>query len=349
MTTHRPLRILILCTVSTGLDAVQAVLSQTNDVVGLVGLHPDQADPTAISGYVDIRSFCTKNDLPAYLVQSYTLSQQGDRLLFDKLDFDLIWVAGWQRLIPKWLIEMAPLGALGSHGSPDGIQGGRGRSPQNWALILGCRQFSIALFRITPGVDEGDVIAEQSFFYEEQDDIVVSYYRASIATADMVCEVLNNPAMFDTARPQNGMARYLPQRRPQDGWVDWNLPARTIARHARALTRPYPGLQTSIGDMDLRLWRCQVFDDVVSAEPGAIQTVFLTGEFLVSCGDGRLLVRDWTASNSRWLPKVGNILKGKSFDETMAGIIDGHQSRYDDQLLSRRLAPWMRKHQGHTI
>ena len=346
MTAHRPPRVLVLCTVSTGLDAVQAVLDKTDDVVGLAGLHPDQADPTAISGYVDIRSFCAKNDLPAYLVHSYTLSKPEERALFDTLEFDLIWVAGWQRLIPKWLIEMAPLGALGSHGSPDGIQGGRGRSPQNWALILGCRQFSIALFRITPGVDEGDVVAERSFFYEQEDDIVVSYYRASMATAEMVCEVLSNPAALDAARRQTGKARYLPQRRPQDSWVDWALPARTITRHARALTRPYPGLQTAEDQVEVRLWHCQVFDDAMTAEPGTIQAVFLTSEFLVSCGDGRLLVRDWTASDAGWVPRNGTVLSSKPFEETMAGIIDHHQSRYHDQPLSHRLAPWAAKHRG---
>ncbi len=236
-----------------------------------------------------------------------------------------------------------PIGAIGSHGSPDGIQGGRGRSPQNWALLLGCRQFSLALFRITPGVDDGDVVAERSFFYEDDDDIVISYYRVSMATAQMVCEVIDNPAALDAAKPQTGEARYLPQRRPQDGWVDWNLPARIIARHARAMTRPYPGLQTAQGDVDVRLWRCKVFDDVVNADPGTIQVVFLTGDFLVACGDGRLLVRDWTAEDTDWDPKVGYTLTGRPFDETMDGIIENHHSRYDNQPLSRRLAPWVLK------
>ncbi len=105
--THQQPRILVLCTVSTGLDAVKAVLDQTDAVIELVGLHPDKADPMAVSGYVDIRSFCEDNNLPAHLVQSYTLSKPEDRALFDGLEFDLIWVAGWQRLIPEWLIAQA--------------------------------------------------------------------------------------------------------------------------------------------------------------------------------------------------------------------------------------------------
>ena len=60
---------------------------------------------------------------------------------------------------------MSGLGVLGGHGSPDGISGGRGRLPQNWALILGAKRFDLALFKITPGIDDGPIIAKRSFFY----------------------------------------------------------------------------------------------------------------------------------------------------------------------------------------
>ena len=102
----------------------------------------------------------------------------------------MIWVCGWQRLVPDWLIQQARLGVLGGHGSPDGIAGGRGRSPQNWALLLGCSQFVYALFLITEGVDNGPIISQRTFCYRPYDDIQVSYYRASLAMADMLCEVL---------------------------------------------------------------------------------------------------------------------------------------------------------------
>lgn len=144
---------------STGLDAEQMVLDRTDAVVGLVGLHPEHSDPTVVSGYVDIRSFSARNALPAYLVKSDSLFKLEDRELFVALDLDLIWVACWQRLIPKWLIARAPSGALGSHGSSHSIEGGWGRSPRNLALILGCKQFSIALFRIMVVVEEGNVVA----------------------------------------------------------------------------------------------------------------------------------------------------------------------------------------------
>ncbi len=74
-----------------------------------------------------------------------------------------------------------------------------------------------------------------------------------------------------------------------------------------------------------------------TADPGTVQAVFLTGEVLVSCGDGRLLVCDWA-------PIAGTSLSSKTFEETMAEIIENHLSRYDDQPLSHRLAQWSTTH-----
>ena len=40
----------------------------------------------------------------------------------------------------------------------DGILKGRGRSPQNWALLMGEKKFFISLFKISNGVDNGSII-----------------------------------------------------------------------------------------------------------------------------------------------------------------------------------------------
>ena len=48
------------------------------------------------------------------------------------------------------------MGVLGAHGSCDGITKGRGRSPLNWALMIGAKKFEVSIFKISDGVDDGD-------------------------------------------------------------------------------------------------------------------------------------------------------------------------------------------------
>ena len=101
------LRILVLCTVEAGLDAVAEVLRQGGRVAGVVGLRPESVKPEAVSGWTDVGVFCQRWNLPFHYVERYDLKSEADQALFAGLDFNLVWVAGWQRLIPAWLLEQA--------------------------------------------------------------------------------------------------------------------------------------------------------------------------------------------------------------------------------------------------
>jgi methionyl-tRNA formyltransferase len=336
-TTSTP-RVLVLCTAATGLDAVAEVLRHGFLIRAIVGVLPSKADPIVISGWTDVQVFAQRWGIPHIYVERYDLKSEADRKALETLDFDLIWVTGWQRLIPSWLIDQAGLGALGVHGSPDGIHGGRGRSPQNWAIMLGCRQFDLALFRITPGMDDGPIVAQRSFFYKDVDDIAISYKKAALCMGEMMIEVLRNPALLEQAQPQHGEAFYYPQRRPEDGYADWTLPCRDIWAHCRALARPYPGLRTRTQQgQEIVIWQCQPFDDRVDAAAGTISFVFEDGAFLVTCADGRVLVSDYTVSDATAALRPKQLLLSQDFTLTMHKIIEDHTARHPDKPLAQRI------------
>jgi methionyl-tRNA formyltransferase len=330
-------RVLVLCTVSTGLDAVAEVLRNGFNIEAVVGVHPDSADPEAISGWSDVAAFAGRWGIPYVHVDRYDLGSDRDRQALLSLRYDVIWVAGWQRLIPSWLIEHAPLGAIGGHGSPDGIHGGRGRSPQNWAILLGCRQFEFALFRITPSVDDGPVVAARSFVYLDTDDIATSYKKVALCAGEMMCEILRNPQVLAHAIPQPKDAYYYPQRRPEDGYADWTLSTAEVWAHCRALTRPYPGLRTRTSDGgELTIWRCQPFDDRVAAAPGTVNAVFEDGSFLVTCMDGRVIVTESEVHSPTCRSLLGASLASVDVASNIAKVLERHASKHGD---SQRVAP----------
>jgi len=330
-------KLLVLCTVSTGIDAIAEVHRRGYPIEGLVGLSPEAADPKLISGYTDIQEFAEAIDVKPYYSESYSLNSSADHALFADLDFDLIWVCGWQRLVPSWLIEQSRLGVLGGHGSPDGIAGGRGRSPQNWALLLGCSEFDLALFLIAEGVDNGPIISQRTFFYRPYDDIQVSYYRASLAMADMVCEVLDSPEKIGNAQRQASLGLYYPQRRPEDGSIDWHQPMDFISRQCRALTSPYPGLRSVIDKVTVTITQCQPFDNQIDGVPGQISNCFYSGDFLVNVLDGRLLVRGWEASDVSWIPRNKLKFVSTPWRKQLESIVNRHTDKNPDQPISPRI------------
>jgi len=337
------IRLLVMCTVSTGLDAVAEVIRRGGSIEAVIGLDPSFQGKENVSGFVDVAVFCSRYNVPFRYVKSYSLNESRDRGVFEELSYDLIWVAGWQRLVPQWLIESSQMGVVGGHGSPDGIHGGRGRSPQNWALMLGCERFDLALFRITPGIDEGPVVARRSFFYLPEDDIQISYYRASLMMAEMICDILVCPELVDSGVEQPAASFYYPQRKPEDGFIDWALPRDLIVKHCRSLTRPYPGLRTKLGSLTITLWKCQVFDDAIDAGVGEISFVFESGDFLVCCLDGRVLIRDWSASDQTWMPTPGDTFESLPFHSQISTIIQRHEKKYPDNPVSQRVKRWSGK------
>ena len=190
---NHPQRVLILCTVEAGLDTLSELVRLNFKPFAIVGLDPKKVALQLVSGYVDVAPVAKKLKIPFIYANSYSLRDSIDIKKIEKLNPDLILVLGWQRLVPNWLIKLPEFGILGGHGSPDGINDGRGRSPQNWAIMLGCQRFDISLFCITSGVDDGPVLATRSFYYTPQDDIRVSYYRTSLLMAEMISEVLVDP------------------------------------------------------------------------------------------------------------------------------------------------------------
>lgn len=335
--------LLVLCTVDTGLDVVAQVLRQGHRIAAIVGVHPDVADPLQISGWVDVAVFALKWNIPYEYVTRYDLKSEDDKAKILNFGAQLVLVAGWQRLVPSWLIDGTKYGVLGGHGSPDGIHGGRGRSPQNWALILGCRRFDMALFRIAAGIDDGPIVAERSFIYNETDDISLSYKKAALCMGEMVCEVLENPVLLEMAKSQKqNEVYYFPQRKPEDGLIDWTLSSKEIWAYCRALTRPYPGLRSleANSNVELIIWNCLPFDEKIDGKPGQVSFVFEDDSFLVNCGDGRILIEkyEWLSGGVEIRP--GLIFKSRSQAETLAAVVERHIQKFPSYKISPRI--WLK-------
>lgn len=333
------INVVVLCTVQSGLDIVAELLRKGQKVTAIIGVHPDFADQINMSGWIDVSIFARKWKIPYLFVTRYDLKSENDQESILRLNPDVVLVTGWQRLVPEWLILNTKLGVLGGHGSPDGIHGGRGRSPQNWALILGCKRFDLSLFRITPGIDDGPIISEKSFYYNQTDDISISYKKTALCMAEMIIGVLENPQNIHSGKPQAEMnACYFPQRRPEDGFIDWNISANDIWNLCRSLSKPYPGCRSTIApDLDIIIWDCVPFDDVLEDDPGIISFVFEDGTFLVNCGDGRVLVRTYEFSNITVEIHSGHRFNSKSEQESLKTIVNRHDAKFPNYEVSRRI------------
>lgn len=79
-------------------------------------------------------------------------------------------------------------------------------------------------------------------------------------------------------------ASYFGRRTAADGEIHWQKSAFTINNLVRAVTEPYPGAFSYLGQRKLTIWRSRPLDLVHNKLPG---TVLSTAPLTVACGEGR--------------------------------------------------------------
>jgi len=326
------MNVYFLSTTQTGIDLIELVRHHI-PIRGIIGLSQREKTDT-ISGYSFLEQYCINNAYEFHQVSTYDLSGVEDRKTIMALSIDVLIVSGWQRLIPSWLIEHCRVGAFGNHGSHSGITSGRGRSPENWALILGKEDFSISLFKINQKIDEGNVIQTRNYKLSEWDDVFSARYKGIWLVGQMLISAYKDGSLFSSGISQMGTPSYLPKRIPQDGEIDWRRSAIEIYNFVRALSHPYPGAFSILPDGLIKIWRSiplENLDGFENYRPGEIIRVFSEeNKILIKTGLGALLVTEYeTVSNgeSSFIAS-GVILPSTSFREQLADVIQRHLQKY---------------------
>ena len=280
-----------------GYKIAENLLSSGVTISHFVSLTPEQSKQFQVSGYHSFESLSTKYKIPIYYPNTYSLNDPKDLDFFKKNSFDLLIVAGWQRLIPNEILETLSLFGLGLHGSSELLPKGRGRSPVNWSLIENKSQFILHLFILKPNADDGDVIEYEKFQITNWDDCRTLYYKISISATNMLQKTI--PLIFSNSlvrHKQTGEASYYPKRTPEDGKINWNLSSSDIYNLIRAVTKPYPGAFTFSDSKKILIWKSKPFDDLLKFENFSVGQVidkFSNGDFIVKCGIGTLLITDY--------------------------------------------------------
>lgn len=176
----------------------------------------------------------------------------------------------------------------------------RGGAPLNWAILSGMEETGVTLFEMVEGVDAGLVFGQERFPVAPRATI-----GDLVAASRNACTILTRrhlPSLLDgsaTGRAQEGEASYGLQRTPGDGRIVWGRPRAEIDRLVRAVSRPYPGAFTTLGDERIHIWSTQLPDEapLVFGSPGQLA---ILPQFALPCvvtSDGLLLIAEATGAD----------------------------------------------------
>ena len=314
----------ILATIETAKIASKVLCKDDNaDIKGIICLS-EKIGTSATPEFYNYSNFCKEYGISCVVVSSYNLKNSDDILIIKELNIDILFVLGWQRLVPENIIDLCNIGVIGAHGSSEGITRGRGRSPQNWALILGKRIFEVSIFWFQKGIDDGDIIDTRKYDLTDTDDIMSSYIKIQLLISEMILINLRKGLLINRRgkKQDNEQALFFPKRIPEDGMIDWNLSCQDIYNFVRGQTHPYPGAYTIVDGESVHIWKCIPvnIDSIIEHKTGKVCLV-INSQFLVRCKMGYLLVQDY---DSKIAIKEDMEFETSNFKSQMQSIVERH-------------------------
>ncbi len=201
---------------------------------------------------------------------------------------DFIFSFYYRDMVKSELLAIPRCGALNLHGSL--LPKYRGRVPINWALINGETETGVTLHYMTAHADAGDIVAQEKFAIEDDDTAKTLFDKAAVAAKTLLGKAL--PLLKEgkaERRPQNeDEATTYGGRKPEDGEIDWTRSAAQVRNLIRAVTRPYPGAFSFLGDRKCFFWAADVVESREDVAPG---TVLSAAPLTIACGDGALRIK----------------------------------------------------------
>ncbi|AXG43239.1 bifunctional UDP-4-amino-4-deoxy-L-arabinose formyltransferase/UDP-glucuronic acid oxidase ArnA [Photorhabdus laumondii subsp. laumondii] len=198
---------------------------------------------------------------------------------------DVIFSFYYRNMLSEDILSLASTGAFNLHGSL--LPKYRGRAPINWAILNGEVETGVTLHKMVLKPDAGDIIAQHKVAIAETDTALTLHGKIREAAEKLFDHVLPQikARIYPTIPQDESQATYFGRRTAADGEIDWHKSATEINNLIRAVTEPYPGAFTFLGERKITIWRASPLNEMHDKPPG---TVLSVDPLIIACGKGTL-------------------------------------------------------------
>ncbi|KIU35804.1 bifunctional UDP-4-amino-4-deoxy-L-arabinose formyltransferase/UDP-glucuronic acid oxidase ArnA [Atlantibacter hermannii] len=265
-----------------GCAGIEALLKAGFDICAIF-THPDRASENHFFG--SVARLAAEQGIPVFAPDDVNHALWVERI--QKMAPDMIFSFYYRALLSEKILATARLGAYNLHGSL--LPTYRGRAPLNWVLVNGESETGVTLHRMVARADAGDILAQERIAIADDDD-AMSLHQKLVACAKILlasCLPTMKQGLIDGVQQDESRASVMPGRTPEDGRIEWSLPAKSIANLVRAVTDPWPGAFGYVGTTKFIVWKAKAHDIVHTAKPG---TALSINPLIIACGEGALEV-----------------------------------------------------------
>lgn len=194
---------------------------------------------------------------------------------------DAIVVVGYGRIIPQWMLDLAPLGNINLHASL--LPKYRGAAPIQWAIARGETVTGVTTMKLDAGLDTGDILMQREVSIAADETAETLAPKLAVAGADLTVETLHG-LQTGTIQPRpqdDSQATLAPILKKEDGLIDFAKPASQILNRLRGF-QPWPGAYTRFRGKNFQIWKAAKLNRLLARAQLQVEG----DQLLVGCAEG---------------------------------------------------------------
>lgn len=266
---------------------VLGTLSKTNHTIAAAVSQPDKPKGRGhklVPTDVKVKA----QELGIEVLQPETLKNEAFLPKLKEINPDMIIVAAYGKLLPKYIIDYPKYGCINVHASI--LPYYRGAAPIQWSIINGEAETGVSIMRMDYGLDTGDVVLCETTPIGEYETAGELFDRLAVLGGEVLVKAIemieNGTAKY--SKQDDAKHTYAPMINRETAVIDWTKSAAEISKHICGMN-PYPAAQTLYKGEMLKIYEAEKTD--AQGRPGEILGLEKKKGLLVACGNGALYLK----------------------------------------------------------
>jgi methionyl-tRNA formyltransferase len=199
---------------------------------------------------------------------------------------DVIVVAAYGLILPRWVLDMPKYGCINIHASL--LPRWRGAAPIHRAIEAGDTETGVTIMQMEEGLDIGPMLSVRRLPIVLNDTTRSLHDKLAELGAVMIVDALRrleHDELRAIPQPETGII-YATKISKEEATLNFSEPAEKLARKIRAFN-PFPGASGQFNNVSIKIWRAEALPDA-SAKPGQVLAANAHDGVIVACSNGAL-------------------------------------------------------------
>ena len=206
--------------------------------------------------------------------------------VLEELQPDVIVVAAYGKILPKYILDYPKYGCINVHASL--LPKYRGAAPIQRAIINGDKVTGVTIMQMAQGLDTGDILSKAETEIGEYETAEALFDRLAEIGGELLVDTLNELDNIVPEKQNDAEAVYAEKISKETGRINWNESSEKIIRLINGMNS-WPLAYTLYKGEPLKIAEALKYN--ASGKPGEILELKKKNGLIIACGEGAIFVK----------------------------------------------------------